>query len=75
MWATMSRTPASRQAATIASHSATSSAIGFSRKTCFPAAAAACESGTWVVCGVAITTASMSLRASSASTEGSTGTP
>ena len=53
-------------AAIIASHSATSRPIGFSRKTCLPAAAAAWTNPRCVVCGVAMTTPSTSGRASSA---------
>ena len=43
MCATIRRTPAARHASIIASHSATFRPIGFSRKTCLPAAAAASD--------------------------------
>src|SRR5437762_1376749 len=79
MWATISRTPrppsADRQAAIIPWHSSTVTPIGFSSSTCFPAAAAARTSDRCVVWGVAMTTASTSGRASSPSTDVSTGTP
>src|SRR3954451_3065867 len=73
--ARLSLTPFASQASIIARHSSTSRAIGFWRSMCLPAAAAARTFGRWAVCGVAMTTASMSERSSRASIDGSASAP
>ena len=59
--------PPSRDAAIIASHSATEVAIGFSTITCFPLRSNAIDCGAWSAFGVATTAASTSGSAASAS--------
>ena len=58
--ATISAAPDAREAAIIASHSATDVAIGFSTSTCFPASSAATVCGACRAFGVPTTTASTS---------------
>ncbi|VVT10235.1 hypothetical protein RHIZ404_200985 [Rhizobium sp. EC-SD404] len=59
-WPVMATTPAARAAATMASPSAISSAMGFSTRRCLPAAIAASAFSAWNWGGSASTTPSMS---------------
>ena len=62
-------TPARLVPSMIASHSARFSAIGFSRKTCLPCAAAVSASSRWVKVGVVMITASNATLSSASSRE------
>ena len=72
---TANATPASLQARTIARQSSAPRAIGFSTRTCLPAAAAATTCARWAAGGEVMMTASTSCLASRCSTLGSSGTP
>ncbi len=67
MKASMSRTPCSSAAAAISSHSAASSASGFSHRTCFPARAARIVHSRWRLLGSGTYTASIRSSSRSAS--------
>ena len=71
VWATMRFTPAERQAAIISSHSVRLGARGFSTNTCLPHCAAATVCAACSAWGVFRITASISVRASKVSTDGS----